>query len=632
MSAHPRKTRRILWLLVVGIGAGSILIVWLHRVGGPHSPPEDLFPLPGYSESRFLNTGSDAHYIGTVACAACHPANHRSFLLTAHSRSLAEVDPAAEPPDGSFDHPLSGRSYRVYRRDCQLRHEELLRTAEGQEVTRVDVPVRYRIGSGHFTRTYLVELDGFLHESPITWYASRKQWAMSPGYDFPKHWGFDRPVAVECVACHAGRAEAVEGALHRITFHEKAIGCENCHGPGSLHEALQRSPGSASAQEDVTIVNPGKLSRPLLESLCGACHLSGPATVVIRGRRSGAFRPGMPLTDYRIDYRFEGGEELMTVVGHVTQLRQSACYRRSKDLTCLTCHAPHAREKPKDPTAFYRRKCLSCHTVQACGLEEVQRRAKDAGDNCLACHMPRGDTEIPHIAFTNHRILRRPAPRPTDLRPGVALLPDVSSDRVPELVPVNDAPHLGPLDQRRNLGLAYFDICRNPVYVRYGYAGVFQERARHLLEEVDAGGLRDPETWAALAELYRRKKHRRLARAYAQQALQAKDLSVEARNSSLLLLADEAMQDRRFAEASGWLEELVRSRRAASDWYFLGLCCLELGQPSQALPALRQSLEIRPDSSAVQARLAQAYRQLGNVQRANEYREKARWLFQEHQD
>lgn len=631
MSDPSRKTRWILWLLLAGAGVGSIFAFWSKRERDSHSPPADPFPLPPYSESRFFNTGSEAHYTGTAACAACHPANHRSYSLTAHSRSLADVDSNDEPPDGSFDHSLSGRSYRVYRRDNQLHHEEVLRTAGGEELTRVDVPVRYRIGSGHFTRSYLVELDGFLHESPITWYSSRNRWDMSPGYDFPKHWGFDRPVVVDCVACHAGRVEAIEDTLHRMTFHEKVIGCENCHGAGSLHDEFRRGPSSAAVQDDATIVNPAKLSRPLLEAICGACHLSGPATVVLRGRRSGDFRPGMPLTDYRTEYRFEGSMELMTVTGHMTQLRQSACYQRSEELTCLTCHAPHAREKPQDLTAFYRGKCLSCHTVQACGLEEAQRRVKEPADNCLTCHMPRGDTEMPHIAFTNHRIVRRPTPRPADLGPGGALLPDASSGSVPELVPVEESPYLTPLDKRRNLGLAYFSACRNPVYVRYGYAGAFQERARTRLEEVDAAGLPDPETWAALAELHREKQPD-LATTYAQQVLQAADSSAEARVSALLILAAQAMRDRRYEAARSWLQEVVRRQRAAKDSYYLGLCYLEQDQPIRALPALRQSLAIRPDNSAVHARLAQAYQRLRMVEKADEHRQKARWLFQERGD
>jgi predicted CXXCH cytochrome family protein len=552
-------------------------------------------------------------------------------LLTAHSRSLAEADPSAEPPDGAFDHALSGRSYRVYRRDNQLRHEEVVRAADGEELSRVDVPVRYRIGSGHFTRSYLVEVDGFLHESPITWFASRKRWDMSPGYDFPKHWGFDRPILTGCVACHAGRAEAADGTVHRITFQEQTIGCESCHGPGSLHEAIRRGPDPAPAGDDLTIVNPGKLSRPLVEAVCGACHLSGPATVALRGRRSDEYRPGRPLTDYRVDYRFAGGTELMTVAGHVGQLRQSACYQQSADLTCLTCHDPHAAEKPHDLTAYYRQKCLGCHSAQACGLDEARRRAKDPADNCLACHMPRGDTEMPHLAFTNHRIARRPASRPADLGPGGALLPGDSSGRAPELVPVEDVPGLSPLDQKRNLGLAYYDAGRNPVNVRLGYAAAFKERALDLLKGVDAAGLPDPETLSALAGLYREKDHD-LATSYARRALSSPDLSAEARVSCLLVLAGAAREDGELATASRLLEEVVRRQRAANDWYFLGLSYLEQDQPSRALPALQRSLEIRPDSSAVHARLSEAYSRLGDVGRGNEHREKARRLFQEHRD
>src|SRR5260370_1086433 len=81
------------------------------------------------------------------------------------------------------------------------------------------LPIRYLVGSGAFSRTYLVEVDGFLHESPITWYTAKKKWAMSPGYDGPQHAGFDRPVAIGCLVCHAGRVEAVEGAVHRAIFH-----------------------------------------------------------------------------------------------------------------------------------------------------------------------------------------------------------------------------------------------------------------------------------------------------------------------------------------------------------------------------------------------------------------------------
>ncbi len=196
MSHRPGRARWTLGLLGASAAAAVVLLLWLHRSPSPPPVAEKTFPLPPYSESRFLNTGPEARYIGVAACAGCHAKKHESYLLTTHSRALSDVDPGVEPPDGSFDHKPSGRSYRVYRRDGQLRHEELLRTAEGQEIARVDLPVRYLVGSGNYSRTYLVEADGFLQESPITWYTAKSKWDLSPGYDAPRHMSFERPVGV----------------------------------------------------------------------------------------------------------------------------------------------------------------------------------------------------------------------------------------------------------------------------------------------------------------------------------------------------------------------------------------------------------------------------------------------------
>jgi tetratricopeptide (TPR) repeat protein len=199
------------------------------------------------------------------------------------------------------------------------------------------------------------------------------------------------------------------------------------------------------------------------------------------------------------------------------------------------------------------------------------------------------------------------------------------------LVPTDDDSRLEPLDVRRNLGLAYYAAFRDPVNTRHGYAEAFRERARGLLEEVDAAGLHEPETAAALAELYWGK-DRDSATAFARRALQAPGISAEVRIDALLVLAGAEMQDNEFESASRRLEGLVRLRRAADDWYFLGVCYLRLDQPSKALAALQQALAIRPDRFAVHGGLAEAYRRLGDAQRSNEHQEKSRWLFHNRRD
>jgi hypothetical protein len=628
---EPTNTVRWLYGLIgIAVVAGVAAAVWLNLPGDDAPPPETSrtaappptkpalpisqprdYPLPKLSETPFLNTGADAKYLGSNSCVECHSGHYDSYLLTHHSRALADIDPRIEPPDGSFFHQPSGRSYRVYRKDGQFRHEEVLRTPEGKEISRTDLPIRYVIGSGNFCRSYLVEVDGFLHESPITWYAARKKWDMSPGYDAPRTMGFQRPVNQGCVSCHSGRVELQEAAVHKLAIREEPIGCESCHGPGSKHVELRRGRKLASAEKDLTIVNPGKLSRAMLESVCAVCHETGQASILLRGRKLGDYRPGRALSDYRVDYTFDVGNEKMTVVGHLEQLRRSKCYQKS-ELTCVTCHDPHARARPANPVAFYRQKCLDCHASKGCSLPQSERLKKDSTDNCITCHMPRTDTEIPHLAFVHHRIGKHGAEPP-------------APERTPRLVPIGDDSHLAAVDRKRNLGLAYLEVAEKPEHRRW--APIFREQARTLLEDLYAAGLRDGAACEALAEVYRPQQDLR-AGFYAGQALMAKDLTTVQQAQAMAVLADDAIRAGDVPSAAKLLEGVTKLRRGAQDWVMLARCRLTLEQPQSALDALKQAEVIRPDRPDTHQLLAEAYRQLGDAANSRENADKAKWLLE----
>jgi predicted CXXCH cytochrome family protein len=613
MLGFTRKTRWLFGIVLVTATALGGAAAWQHWHRSPGQSPAAAFPLPPLAKTPFLNAGPEGHYVGIETCKSCHAAEHGTYLLTAHSRALSIADPKTEPPDGAFQHRLSGRSYRVYRQEGRLRHEERLPGAEGRPEARIDLPIRYLIGSGNFTRSYLVEVDGFLHESPVTWFTSRQSWDMSPGYNFPQHWSFERPITIGCLSCHAGRVEQSGSEGQNLTILEQAIGCERCHGPGSLHAERHRDGQRRGEKDDFTIVDPGKLSRSALESVCAVCHLNGVATTYLRGRRVTDYRPGTPLSDYRTDYRFDSGSEQMTVVGHVEQLRRSACYQKSEELTCLTCHDPHEANKPKDTVAFYRQKCLNCHSTQACGLEAAQRLKKDPTDNCMACHMPRGATDIPHVAFTHHRIGLHSAPPPT------------AAERAPELVPIADVSHLSDMDQKRNLGLAYLSAMDTRDFP-HAHADIFRARARALLEAVDQAHLPDGATAAGLARIYWQGQNHRAAAKYAERALEADDLRPETRADALLVLANCYIRDRLYERAIAALEKLTRLQCYSGDWRLLGMCYLERGELQKARTALEQALAIRPWRSDVHLGLAKVYERLGDPERAREHSEQAQWL------
>src|SRR4029077_56210 len=114
-----------------------------------------------------------------------------------------------------------------------------------------------------------IESDGFLFESPITWYPTKSQWGLSPGYEkVQRH--FNRPAESRCLYCHADRPRPIENTNSRYqnpAFAQMAIGCERCHGPGQLHLAGQ-SPGWKPGEPDYTIVNPKHLSPALRDNIC----------------------------------------------------------------------------------------------------------------------------------------------------------------------------------------------------------------------------------------------------------------------------------------------------------------------------------------------------------------------------
>jgi predicted CXXCH cytochrome family protein len=587
--------------------------VWIAYRKAPAGPSGDTIPPPALSESPYLSTRPDARYVGIAACKECHPSKHESYLHTAHSRALREPDPKTEPADESFTHAPSGRTYRVHRKDGRLWHEEVMRTPDGDVIARLDLPVRYLVGSGHFSRTYLVEDDGFLAESPITYYEQKKGWGMSPGYDSAAHLGFERPVEMECLFCHAGRVEPKPGTAEGVVIREQAIGCESCHGPGSHHAAHhRRATKHPPGTDDLTIVNPAKLSRPLQESICAACHLQDLVRVDVRGRRINEYRPGLPLNDFRINYRYDVEGEGMTVVGHFEQLRRSACYQKSKDMTCLSCHDVHLAKRPKDQTAYYRQKCLNCHETRGCSLAAAERLAKSPADDCSACHMPRGKTDVPHIAFTHHKVGRHPE---------LAAPPEPKG--VPAIVAIDDSPRLSEVDRRRNLGLAYLMASR--MTRRPDWGAVYQKRAREDLEAGHSAGLRDGPTLEGLARLDRERNALR-ARIFAEEALARDDVPDVGRGDLLQILAAAHVADRRLDEAIALLKQLTRLRRNSEDWRILGMCHAWKGETAEAVRAYERSLAINPFDRQAHAGLADAYRQAGDGRRAREHDEKAEWL------
>ncbi len=321
-------------------------------------------------------------------CATCHPKEVAGFAKSSMSRSLSL---AGGQPNGGFEHAASNTHFSTVEEGAAVQ-QSVERPHFSQKLR-----VEYQVGSGARAAGFLAQVGDHLFQSPISYYTLRRQWDVAPGYEQAAEPDFSRPVTTECLNCHADKPRPVANTLNSYLsppFAGSAIGCERCHGPADAH-LKKPVPGS--------ILNPAKLTRDARDSICEQCHLAGEIRIPNPGKTIEDFRPGETLEEvFTVYVARHGGEPNIKVISHSEQLALSTCARQSEGkLWCGTCHNPH--DKPEQPAAYYRERCLTCHAAK---LAEAHR-APDR--DCVGCHMPkRPARDGGHTAFTDHRIARTP--------------------------------------------------------------------------------------------------------------------------------------------------------------------------------------------------------------------------------
>lgn len=362
-----------------------------------------------------------ASYVGSEACRRCHAAVCDSFHAHPMGRSLAPVADAVPLERSTADEIARttsadgevARSWAVESTETQMLHHERVTTADGEVLYDRAVPVHYAVGSGKRGRSYMIDRDGLLFLSPLSWYSQQQRWDLSPGYA-ERNLHFGRRVIDACVGCHAGRVNSVPGAASRFAappFREHSIGCERCHGPGRDHIAFQD--GDRAAGTD-PIVNPQHLPPRRRDHVCFQCHLIGEYRLLRYGRSDYDFLPGDDLTDVWTIVLRNAGTDGAAAVSQAEQMLDSKCYQESAGaFGCISCHDAHAVPDESEQHAFYRSRCLRCHDAAAggtpCAEDPDVRHAASRRDSCIACHMPSFQaSDIPHTSQTDHRVLRRP--------------------------------------------------------------------------------------------------------------------------------------------------------------------------------------------------------------------------------
>lgn len=546
---------------------------------------------------------AEERYVGSQVCADCHGDISRQYADHSMGRSAAVLDASFTFPmvdNAKFD--ADGYRYTVRKQDSEWIHEQVRIGRGDAEVASIDLVAKHVIGSGNHGQSFLVERDDYLFMSPITWYPDKQIWHLSPGYEVNNS-QFNRPVVESCLYCHTDVATSIPHTLNKyaspaIAAH--AIGCERCHGPGHDHVAKQEEKPT-DIGEDASIVNPSRLEFDLREAVCQQCHLSGAARVTKPGKTLRDFQPGESLESaFTV---FTASSEKEKFVGHVEQMYASRCFNGGDGgLGCISCHDPHSLPPVGDRVAFYRDRCLSCHTAEACAIPLEARRAVTTDDSCIDCHMPPLETEIRHAAITDHSIPRTTTTKRTvskSVNPLIAFPSNEKSQNTP-----------------RDAAIALVRVGgRRPEL----FSSDQLDKAQQVLEKVVAANKSDFEASEALAGLY-------LAGSDAASALRVCSdvLAIQPhREQSLVIAADICSDTQSFGQAIAyWGKAIEVNPWMSKYWYRMGQAYAATGQWFVCRQVATEAKLRFPTSIGVRHLIMQASFELGEPQAADkEYRE-----------
>jgi len=149
------SSRRLVGLLLLAaiVGAGAYFAWPREKPPAPEPPPVTDIPMTSSASPPFTPSiyKSVEPTMPTLARRLCGLPRGETTVLPTHGtqQGFFGREPAAEPPDGAFEHKKSNAATRLSQ-GRPARHEKSFAPATARRSAGSDVPVRYLVGSGHF--------------------------------------------------------------------------------------------------------------------------------------------------------------------------------------------------------------------------------------------------------------------------------------------------------------------------------------------------------------------------------------------------------------------------------------------------------------------------------------------------
>jgi len=350
-----------------------------------------------------------SQYLGSSSCTSCHSDAASQHNATFHADNLKfsnninteaaqvfdagttmslDIDTSDNIIFADFALSKSGSNYRI-----------TINSANTYTVVGI-------LGGKHWKESYLVEIDSQHFALPLAWSIEDGQFYVDEtlvSYWFDNAGSAITPatgIAYEqsCVGCHAtglkvqysgGKVQTVSTEDVTQPYLEANVGCERCHGPGSMHEQAVQN---LDVSDSLYIVQPTHLSVKNNTQVCGQCHTKGTSTKYSSAQmgypvdeNGNLYRPGNDLDEY-----WTADDELWSGTAHIKSYPQGySDYKNS-------VHYKGADYNPR---------CSDCHDAHGNGQARPSMLKHSTDDNalCLSCHESRGfSTEYTIRVHTQH--------------------------------------------------------------------------------------------------------------------------------------------------------------------------------------------------------------------------------------
>lgn len=377
--------------------------------GNPHQQSGDdswklvlfirsLRPLTKQDKVRQVTVSASAHYVGSQACQKCHGEIYEHWKKT----------PMANVVRDPKDHP-----------------DAILPDLSKNNIAKFSKEQVALVYGSLWKQRYFAKTGDDYFPLPAQWDIATHVWLpyhVPKGADWWEQFyppdNMQRPTGPTCDGCHS-----VDYNIHTKQVAEWNVGCERCHGPGSEHvEHPLRS----------NILNPAHMDYVAANDTCIQCHSQGrPVTSPIEGKYYDwpvGYRVGLRLQHYWKLEEHTLGQTTFTHfpdgTAHKNRMQgndfvQSVMYRRG--VTCFSCHDVHGTENYAQLRKPANQICLDCHAPMspngprtATFEEHTHHKDGSPGSQCVACHMPKIETEGVPGTFVRAHTFRFISPAMTD--------------------------------------------------------------------------------------------------------------------------------------------------------------------------------------------------------------------------